>query len=374
MSTQPQLDGRKPVGKILLSLSPILLAFLGILLIVILCTILIFLPFLLFADSDQLKNTSPSPGYDWTVPDQLDVDGKAYAWPVPSIDKITSTFGSRNLFGEVRMHKGIDIAAGPEKTGGQPIYAIAAGVVTFAGPIGGYGQAIYIDHGDGLVSIYGHLEAQMDVAQGNYVEKGQKIGRIGFGKVGRSTGEHLHLEIELNGVEVNPLKYVQPPGSSGPGTGNGVNLSGELVYRPLNTEFVLAYLNKRGSALADRSILQMIDQAGKDKNVDPHLLIAITGQEQNFVPRNNNHSSLIVKNPWNVFGCWCSGKGATLTTEQSARVAADTIVKLSQDRPKGYHPIQWLSSLENPRGFYAEHQGWWRGVTKFYKILLSEGG
>lgn len=373
MSAEPQQSGKKSLAKLLLTLSPALLTALGILIFIALLILLVFLPFLLFADTEQLKNPAPSFGYDWTVPDQLDVDGTAYAWPVPSIERITSTFGFRDLFDKVKMHKGIDIAAGPGKTGGQPIYAMAAGVVTVAGPVSGYGQAIYIDHGGGLVSIYGHLEARMDVTPGVQVEKGQKIGLIGHGKVGTSTGEHLHFQIELNGDAVNPLNYVQPPGSSSPGSGNGVNQSGELVYRPLNIEFVLAYLNKKNSALADRSILQMIDRAGKDKNVDPHLLIAITGQEQGFVPRNNNHASLIIKNPWNVFGCWCKGKGATLTTEQSARVAADTIVKLSQDRPPGHNSIQWLSSLDNPRGFYAEHQGWWKGVTKFYNILLSGG-
>ncbi|WP_139293652.1 M23 family metallopeptidase, partial [Mycobacterium tuberculosis] len=113
------------------------------------------------------------------------------------------------------------------------IYAMAAGTVTLAGAASGYGQAIYIDHGNGLVSKYGHLEAAMDVRVASQVSKGQKIGRIGHGRVGTSTGAHLHFQVEKNGVAVNPLNYVQPPGSSGPGKVNNLNI---FVYKPLNIE------------------------------------------------------------------------------------------------------------------------------------------
>lgn len=117
------------------------------------------------------------------------------------------------------------------------------------------------------------------------------------------------------------------------------------------------------------AILNMIDQAGRQKNVSPYLLLAITGQEQSFVPRSNNHAFEIIRNPWNVFGCWCSGKGATLTTGEAAVIAANTIIKLSQDLPAGRDPIQWLVARDNPRGYYAEDTGWWIGVSKFYKAL-----
>lgn len=327
--------------------------------------LLVFFPFLLFTDSNKLS-TNYATGVDWMTPTQLDADGTAYFWPAPSISRVSSPFGSRDLFGNVRMHKGIDIANGAAKTELQPIYAMASGTVTLAGAASGYGYAIYIDHGDGLVSKYGHLATQMDVRVGDVINKGQRIGRIGAGIVGRSTGSHLHFQVEVNGQAVDPLKYVQEPGTK--------IISPELSYRPLDIEFTLSFLTKRKSMLADRSILQMIDQAGKEKNVAPQLLIAITGQEQGFVPNSNNHANEIVKNPWNVFGCWCKGKGATLTTEKAAKVAASTIVKLSDGRPEGRDPIEWLSAKDNPKGFYADHSGWWIGVSKYYKILLNGGG
>lgn len=344
--------------------SPYLAVILGIILIVFLIVLLVFIPFLLFADQDKLLSSS-NDGYHWSVPTMLDSDGTAYVWPAPSISRISSSFGTRDLFGTIRNHNGIDIADGAEKTGNQPIYSIAAGTVTLAGAASGYGQAIYIDHGNGLVSIYGHLSTEMMVSVGDTVSKGQLIGRIGAGIVGRSTGAHLHFQINLNGTPVNPLGYVQPPDSAVPV---------EISYRKLNIDYVYQFLKDRGSALADKEILEMIDQAGKKKNVDPHLLIAITGQEQSFVPKKNNHADKIIKNPWNVFGCWCSGKGATLTTEESASIAASTIVKLSANRPTGRDPIEWLSALDNPKGYYAEHRGWWIGVSKFWRALLGGDG
>ncbi|MGG4145691.1 peptidoglycan DD-metalloendopeptidase family protein [Paenibacillus algorifonticola] len=336
-----------------LAIIAIILALLFVLLII----GLTFLPFLLFAQEGSLSNqTGMEAGW---APVRLEEDGSEYMWPVPTITRISSYFGIRNIGAGAEAHGGIDIADGAPKTELQPIYAMAAGVVTVAGNVSGYGRAIYIDHGSGLVSIYGHLDARMDVKPGDQVGKGQRIGLIGAGKVGRSTGPHLHFEIKLNGKRVNPLDYVQPSSQ----------LPGDLSYRSLKIAEVKAYLEGKKSALADVAILQAIDAAGRQQNVDPHLLIAITGQEQSFVPANRKNAALIVKNPWNVFGCWCSGRGATLTTERSALIAAKTIVKLSEDRPAGRNAIEWLSAKDNPRGYYAEHAGWWIGVSKFYKTI-----
>ncbi|ASA20275.1 M23 family metallopeptidase [Paenibacillus donghaensis] len=331
--------------------------------------LLVFLPFMIFTDADSYK-TQPAGEYSWLAPVQLDVDGSGYTWPVPTISRVSSPFAMRDLFGSTRMHKGIDIANGAAKTELQPIYAMAAGTVTHAGAASGYGQAIYIDHGGGLVSKYGHLEALMNVRTGEAVTKGQLIGQIGRGQVGRSTGSHLHFQVEMNGEAVDPLGFVQVPGS---GTSVGT-APVELSYQPLNIDYVFGFLDKRKSALADRGLLNLIDQAGREKNISPYLLIAITGQEQSFVPRKHNQASQIIKNPWNVFGCWCKGKGATLTTGESAAIAANTIIKLSQDRPAGRDPIQWLSAKDNPRGYYAEHNGWWIGVSKYFKLLVAGGG
>lgn len=324
-----------------------------------LIALLVFLPFMVFADSDQLRAGSGG-SITWNVPQQLDTDGTLYAWPVPSIARISSTFGLRDIGEGGENHNGIDIANGAANTELQPVYAMAAGMVTLAGAASGYGQAIYIDHGGGLVTKYGHLSTAMEVQVGQTVAKGQLIGRIGAGLVGRSTGPHLHFQVEINGRAVNPLQYVQAPGGSVPV---------QLSYEALDIPKVMAFLTQRNSALSDNGILTMIDQAGRQKNVSPYLLLAITGQEQSFVPRSNNHASEIIRNPWNVFGCWCSGKGANLTTGEAAVIAANTIIKLSQDLPAGRDPIQWLVARDNPRGYYAEDTGWWIGVSKFYKAL-----
>lgn len=350
----------------------ILVCILVFLLFIILIIMLIFFPFLLFGDEGAFayeNNVSMGPGYS-IVPGQLDADGTYYFWPVPTISRISSDFGTRDL-GGYEFHDGIDIANGADKTANQPVYAMADGTVTVAGAVSGYGQAIYIDHGEGLVTIYGHMDSTMYVRPGQAVAKGQLIGKIGAGKVGRSTGPHLHFQVEVNGTAVNPLEYVVPPGS----VDGGSTLPSDLAYKPLNIPAMLAYLQGRNSALADSSTLAMIDRAGKSTNVNPYLLIAITGQEQSFVPKNNNHASQIVRNPWNVFGCWCSGKGATLTTEEAAVIAAKTIIKLSQDRPADYDPIRWLNTTtDNPRGYYAEDPRWWIGVSKFFKKFKELGG
>ncbi len=121
--------------------------------------------------------------------------GELYQWPLQG--RITSYFGYR--WG--RMHTGIDIAA-PQ---GTPVEASRSGRVSFAGWRGGYGQVIILDHGDGKTSWYAHLSS-MDVGEGQMVDRGQVIGRVGM--TGRSTGPHLHFEIRVNDDPQNPLDYL----------------------------------------------------------------------------------------------------------------------------------------------------------------------
>jgi hypothetical protein len=330
--------------------------------------VLLMIPFMLFAvpnTFDRPNSVSSVPW--WSSPGQIDVGGTSYAWPVPYIRNITSPFGERR---GNEKHLGIDIAdsQGESFTANQPIYAMADGTITAAGPASGYGQWIVIQHTDELMSIYGHVEPMMDVHAGETIAKGQRIGHIGRGIVGNSSGPHLHFQIERNGQPVSPLNYVTPPSMAIPPS---------LSYVPMNVTAMKAWLDQRKSALADEFILTMIDRAAKSEHVDPYLLIAITGQEQSFVPRSGNYADQILRNPWNVFGCWCEGKGAQLTTEQSATIAAQTIVKLSQNRPSGVDPIAWLNDPLNPNGVYAEHRGWYVGVSRFYRAIrddLEKGG
>ena len=117
----------------------------------------------------------------------------------------TSGYGVRSdpFRGGAAMHAGIDLA-GPH---GTPIYATADGTVTTAGwNSGGYGNLIKVDHGRGIETRYGHL-AQMLVRDGQQVKRGQLIGRMG--STGRSTGNHLHYEVRIDGRAVNPIPFMK---------------------------------------------------------------------------------------------------------------------------------------------------------------------
>lgn len=118
----------------------------------------------------------------------------------PTSGNITSRYGSRESIRD-HTHKGLDIAA---KTG-TPIKAVADGTVRFAGVMGGYGNLIIISHGNNVETYYGHC-SKLYVKQGQKVNAGDLIGAVG--STGNSTGSHLHFEIRLNGVYVNPQQYL----------------------------------------------------------------------------------------------------------------------------------------------------------------------
>ena len=119
-------------------------------------------------------------------------------WPTDGF--ISSPYGLR--FGGAEFHQGIDIAADT----GTPITATADGVVTAAGWSGsGYGNMVDIDHGNGVMTRYGHASA-VAVTAGEQVRRGQIIAYVG--STGHSTGPHLHYEVRLNGQPVNPAPYL----------------------------------------------------------------------------------------------------------------------------------------------------------------------
>lgn len=101
----------------------------------------------------------------------------------------------------VSTHTGLDIAA----TTGTPIKVVADGTVTFAQYNGSYGNLVKIDHGEGVVTWYGHT-SKMYVKVGQKVKAGDIIAAVG--STGNSTGPHLHLEIRINGEHVNPQDYL----------------------------------------------------------------------------------------------------------------------------------------------------------------------
>jgi len=115
----------------------------------------------------------------------------------------SSPFGIRTdpIVHEAAMHTGIDFRGDT----GDPIRATASGTVTIAGWSGGYGKMVEIDHGNGLVTRYGHL-SETDVDVGDTVRAGAVVGRLG--STGRSTGPHLHYEVRVKGEAVDPQKYL----------------------------------------------------------------------------------------------------------------------------------------------------------------------
>ncbi|MBZ0158719.1 M23 family metallopeptidase [Candidatus Methylomirabilis sp.] len=122
-------------------------------------------------------------------------------WPVKGW--LTAGFGQRRspFTGQRQMHEGVDIA----NTVGTPVIAPADGIVRYTGPLGGFGDVVSVDHGHKISTFYAHLQ-QHKVSQGQRVRRGDVLGLVGT--TGRVTGPHLHYEIQVNEVSVDPTKYV----------------------------------------------------------------------------------------------------------------------------------------------------------------------
>jgi len=133
-------------------------------------------------------------------------------WPVRGL--ITAGYGYRvsPFTGQREMHEGLDIAA-PH---GTPIVTTADGVVSFAGPLAAFGNVVFINHGHGFTTFYAHTSS-IRVAEGKTVKRGDVVAYVGTS--GRTTGPHVHYEVQLNGTTLNPMKYIVDP--------SGVNYANE---------------------------------------------------------------------------------------------------------------------------------------------------
>ncbi len=133
----------------------------------------------------------------------------AGGWAKPASGYISSGFGGRvhPIYGTWIGHSGTDIAGGC----GNTIFAAHGGTVAYAGWNGGYGNYLRVDHGGGVATAYGHIvNGGTLVRSGQFVDAGQPIARIG--STGASTGCHLHFEVRINGVAINPVPYMRDRG------------------------------------------------------------------------------------------------------------------------------------------------------------------
>jgi murein DD-endopeptidase MepM/ murein hydrolase activator NlpD len=130
--------------------------------------------------SGAVTFVDPLPGY---------ATGSPYGWRLHPI------------LGYQRLHTGVDIPA----PSGTPIRAAADGMVLSAGPRGGYGNTVIIDHGSSMATLYAH-QSDINVAPGQTVQAGDVIGEVG--STGLSTGPHLHFEVRIGGTPVDPLGYI----------------------------------------------------------------------------------------------------------------------------------------------------------------------
>lgn len=140
---------------------------------------------------------------DLLVASRLQKEVRPAGWPIEN-GWISSIFGVRAdpFTGRRTRHEGIDFAGRL----GADVQAVAAGVVTYAGPSSGYGNLVELNHGNGYSTRYGHNSAIL-VHVGDKVARGQAVAHIG--STGRSTGPHVHFEVLYNGEPVDPERYIQ---------------------------------------------------------------------------------------------------------------------------------------------------------------------
>lgn len=130
--------------------------------------------------------------------------GGKMGWPVPGHSSISSYFGYRihPIYKVKKLHTGLDIPAPL----GTNVVAAADGEVIYSGTLGTYGKAVIIDHGGGIVTLYGH-NSYLVVSEGDKVSRGDVIAKVG--NTGVSTGPHCHFEVRENGVYVDPIPWLK---------------------------------------------------------------------------------------------------------------------------------------------------------------------
>ncbi|MFL0252471.1 hypothetical protein ACJDT4_18835 [Clostridium neuense] len=138
------------------------------------------------------------------------------------------------------------------------------------------------------------------------------------------------------------------------------NLPNYFSYKNINENSLKKYLHNKNSLLEQEPYFSTILGVAKEFNLNPLVLFAITGQEQDFVPANEQYAKKIVNNPFNVFHSW---QEYNTNLKDAAEIASRTVINLCKDRPKTEEPFHWINRK------YAEDPKWGEGVLKLYNEL-----
>ncbi|WMJ79939.1 hypothetical protein RBU49_13845 [Clostridium sp. MB40-C1] len=136
-----------------------------------------------------------------------------------------------------------------------------------------------------------------------------------------------------------------------------------MRYTEVNKVKLRLFLNKRNSLLSKEPYFSTILSVSKEFNLNPIVLFSITGQEQNFVPKNNTNAYKIANNPFNVFHSW---KEYNTDINDAARIASRTVINLSKNRPENKDPFAWIGTK------YAEDKNWGKGVKLIFEKLTQQ--
>ena len=136
----------------------------------------------------------------------------------------------------------------------------------------------------------------------------------------------------------------------------------ELQYKDFDRSALRSWLEERDSLLATEPYFSTIIETAESFNISPLLLFSITGQEQNFVPKNHEHATQIANNPFNLFGSW---KSYNTSIKESARIVSRTLINLGRDCPEDEDQIKWINKA------YAADPNWHEGVSYFFNELQA---
>jgi len=143
------------------------------------------------------------------------------------------------------------------------------------------------------------------------------------------------------------------------------HLDTTIQYKEINKTALKEWLEMRNAKISEDLYLENLIEVSKLYGVNPLLLVAITGQEQNFVQKDHDFAELMINNPYNIYRSW---QVYNTDFDEATRIASRTILTLSEDRPIGEDPVKWINRK------YAEDTGWHLGVNAFLKELEAVAG